>query len=220
MPMVKSQVASQIKVRDFSEAQVSIAPAECASWQELRTQLMQEAKRGLKAKLEAEMGAIVGTDESAEEVEVKFKFATEGGEGDAMYLLGAWYQLGMNGLAVDKAQARAWYERSAAARDPRGMAGFGGCLLYGLGGPKNTSLGLVYVTEGAHLGSDLGAYLLGDAFAHGKYGVAEERVLPPSTARVQARFWLKKIVDGECKVKHLAEECLAEAATWLRELNE
>ena len=157
----------------------------------------------------------------ADETTVKeCRAKAEGGDGLAMYLLGNWYQLGVTGLAKDHGQARTWFHRAAAARYPFGMAAFGEYLLIGCGGPKNTSLGLIYITEAAHLGSDLGAYLLGDAFAHGKYGVAEERVLPPSTARVQARFWLKKIVDGECKVKHLAEECLAEAATWLRELNE
>ena len=85
----------------------------------------------------------------------------EGGDGEAMWRLGAWYQYGDNGLAKDEAQARAWYERSAAARDPRGMARFGECLLCGQGGPQNNALGLVNVTEAAHLGSDIGAYFLG-----------------------------------------------------------
>ena len=136
----------------------------------------------------------------------------EGGEGDAMYLLGAWYQLGMNGLAVDKAQARAWYERSAATRDPMGLSSFGSCLLRGAGGPQNTSLGLVYITDGAHLGSNFGAYTLGKAFFAGRHGLPEDRV--------QARFWLKKAVDKECKFTHLADTAEALAATWLRELNE
>jgi len=112
-----------------------------------------------------------------------------------MYLLGAWYQLGMNGLAVDKAQARAWYERSAAARDPTGMARFGECLLFGVGGPEDNVLGLVNVTEAAGLGSDLGAYLLGWACVYGKCGLPKDPV--------RARFWIKKVVDGECEFKHL-----------------
>ena len=56
-----------------------------------------------------------------------------------MYRLGNWYGHGKYGLAKDKAQARAWYERSAAARDPRGMAGFGECLLNGIGGPQDNA---------------------------------------------------------------------------------
>ena len=130
----------------------------------------------------------------------------EGGEGDAMYLLGAWYQLGMNGLAKDKAQARAWYERSAAARDPRGLATFGSCLLVGElgdGGPQDNALGLVNVTEAAHLGSDLGAYLLGRGFFAGDWGLPEDHR--------RARYWLKKVFDGECEFKHLCHEDRSDA---------
>ena len=92
------------------------------------------------------------------------------------------------------------------------MAGFGGCLLYGLGGPKNTSLGWVYITDAAHLGSDLGAYRLGEAFLKGFHNLPKDRV--------QTRFWLKKVVGGECKHKHLRREAIAEAKKWLRELQE
>ena len=136
----------------------------------------------------------------------------EGGDGESMFLLGNWHGHGKYGLAKDAAQSRAWYERSAAARDPRGMAGFGGCLLYGLGGPKNTSLGWVYITDAAHLGSNLGAYRLGEAFFKGLHNLPKDSV--------QARFWLKKAVDKECKQKHLTREAIADAEKWLRELNE
>ena len=86
---------------------------------------------------------------------------------------------------------------AAAARDPNGMAGFGGCLLCGIGGPKNTSLGWVYITDAAHLGSNVGAYLLGEAFLKGFHNLHKDSV--------QARFWLMKIVDGECKFKNPTE---------------
>jgi hypothetical protein len=65
MPMVKQQVASQIKVRDFSNAKVSIAPAEYSSWQEARTDLMSESKRAMRAQLEAELGALESSDSDA-----------------------------------------------------------------------------------------------------------------------------------------------------------
>ena len=152
----------------------------------------------------------------ADEKKVKATRAkAEGGDGYAMFVLGAWYQHGERGLAEDLEQARTWFHRSAAARDPYGMASLGECLLLGEGGPTNTSLGLIYITDAAHLGSDLGAYLLGDAFIHGRYGLSEGRVLSPSTAKVQARFWLKKVVDGECEFKHLSDENLATATRWL-----
>ena len=132
----------------------------------------------------------------------------DGGDGEAMWQLGAWYSHGTNGLVKDSAQARAWYERSAATRDPMGLSCFGSCLLRGAGGPQNTSLGLVYITDGAHLGSNLGAYTLGKAFFHGKYGLPADSV--------QARFWLKKAVDKECKFTHLADTAEALAEEWLR----
>ena len=136
----------------------------------------------------------------------------EGGDGHAMYRLGRWYEHGKNGLVVDKVQARTWYERSAAARDPNGMAAFAEFLLRGTGGPKDNTLGLVTLTQAAELGSDLGAYYLGWAFSKGKYS------LPKDPA--QARFWLKRIADGECKFKQLGEMGYEVAARWLRELNE
>ena len=133
------------------------------------------------------------------------------GDGEAMWKLGVWYQEGENGLAKDYRKARAWYERSAEARDPRGMAAFGQCLLAG-GGREGDSLGLVNVTEAAHLGSDLGALLLGESFFNGMCGLPEDPV--------RARYWLKKAVDGECEIKHVDDEGLAEAAAWLRELDQ
>jgi len=55
LPLVKTQVESQIKVRDFSRAEVSITPAEFGSWDEARSELLKEAKRPLKAQLDAEL---------------------------------------------------------------------------------------------------------------------------------------------------------------------
>ena len=149
----------------------------------------------------------------ADETKVKeMRAKAEGGDGDAMYWLGTWHRRGTNGLAKDEVQARAWDERSAATRHPKGMGTFGESLLLGLGGSKETSLGLVNVTEAAGLGSNVAAFRLGKAFFNGAYG------LPKDPAR--ARYWLKKVVDGECAHKHLSNEAsLAEAARWLRELD-
>ena len=63
LPMVKTQVESQIKVRDLSNIAVSIAPADFASWHDVRTELMSEAKAGLKARVEAELAAAENDDE-------------------------------------------------------------------------------------------------------------------------------------------------------------
>ncbi len=134
----------------------------------------------------------------------------EGGDGYAMYLLGLWYRSGRGGLAQDAVQSRAWFERSAAARDPRGLAALGECLLRGIGGPQNYAFGLVNVTAAAELGSDYGAYLLGQVFFIGKYDLPKDPV--------RARYWFKKVADGECEFKGLSDQGLADAARWLREL--
>ena len=148
-----------------------------------------------------------------DETKVKeLRAKAEGGDGDAMYCLGTWYGHGQSGLAKDAVQARAWYERSAAARDPKGMGTFGEYLLLGIGGPRDNALGLVNVTAAAELGSSLGAYRVGKAFFKGTWG------LPKDPTR--ARFWLRKVAEGECKYKHVTDEAIAEAAKWLRELQE
>ena len=91
------------------------------------------------------------------------------------------------------------------------MACFGRNLLRGIGGPQDIAFGLVNVTEAAGLGSDFAAYILGEAFFVGKYNLPKDPV--------RARFWIKKVADGECKIKHLNDAGLAEAAAWLRELD-
>lgn len=53
--MVKTQVEAQIKVRDLSKMAVSIQPAEYASWQDARTELIIDAKKPLKAQMNAEL---------------------------------------------------------------------------------------------------------------------------------------------------------------------
>jgi len=63
LPMVKQQVESQIKVRDFTSAKLSIEPADAASWSDVRTALITEQKTALRAELEMELGAC--TDEAA-----------------------------------------------------------------------------------------------------------------------------------------------------------
>ena len=148
------------------------------------------------------------------EIEKKVKelrAKAEGGDGNAMYNLGLWYEGGSNGLPKDDVQARAWHERSAAARDPMGMARFGEFLLAGRGGEMERPLGLVIVTEAATLGSDLAAWRLGESFLIGDDG------LPKDPAR--ARYWLKKAADSECEIGQIADAAKAHVAKLLEELD-
>jgi len=71
LPLVKSQVESQIKVRDFSRAQVTLQPAEFASWGDARSELILEGKRSMKAQLQAELGAAMD-DEARESITTAF----------------------------------------------------------------------------------------------------------------------------------------------------
>ena len=165
-----------------------------------------------------ESGAIEGEAAEAwqkkleQEKEVKeIRALAEGGDGYSMWRLGVRYRQGVLGLAENAEQARAWYKRSAAVRHPMGMAAFGEALLHGVGGSTDTSLGLVLVTEAATNGSDFGAYTLGKAFFEGNFGLTKDPV--------RARFWLKKVLDGECKFKHMSESGKANATRLLRELD-
>jgi hypothetical protein len=63
LPLVQSQVSSQIKVRDFSGAKVSIQPSDTASWSDVRTDLIAEAKSALRSELEAEIAGAANPDE-------------------------------------------------------------------------------------------------------------------------------------------------------------
>ena len=92
------------------------------------------------------------------------------------------------------------------------MALFGYYLLLGKGGTQDNAFGYVNVAQAAELGSDHAACILGDGFFRGASG------LPKDPAR--ARYWLKKVVDGECEYKHLSDNGKAKAAGWLRELDE
>ena len=173
-----------------------------------------QARNTIEALVES--GAIEGEiaeawkEKLADETGVKeLRAKAEGGDGDAMCALGGFYEFGDYGLAQDDVQARAWYARSAATRDPSGLADFGKCLLLGLGGPRDDTLGLVNLMDSAHLGSDVGAFLLGQAFFKGCNGLPKDPV--------RARYWLEKAI-GECEVNNLNDENLAKAARWLREL--
>ena len=84
--------------------------------------------------------------------------------------------------------------------------------LHGVGGSTDTSLGLVVITEAATKGSDYAAWVLGKAFFKGTSGLSKDPA--------RARYWLKKIADGECAHKHLNNKAKATAAEWLRALDD
>lgn len=152
------------------------------------------------------------TKKLEQEKEVKaLRANAEGGDGESMWKLGVFYESGEYGFARDDVQARAWYERAAAAGDIPGIAAFGGCVLHGIGGSTDTSLGLVVTTEAATKGSDYAALVLGEAFFKGTSGLSKDPA--------RARYWLRKVAEGECEYKHLNSRWIASSAEMLRELD-
>jgi len=71
LPLVKTQVESQIKVRDLSRSSVTITPAEFASWADARAELLTEAKRPYKAQLESD---IAGAGDEGEIRQIRATF--------------------------------------------------------------------------------------------------------------------------------------------------
>lgn len=71
MPLVKTQVDSQIKVRDLSAMRIEVSPAEFGSWSDARAQLIVDEKRPLKAQLQSELSS-VSTDAAADEIRATF----------------------------------------------------------------------------------------------------------------------------------------------------
>ena len=132
-------------------------------------------------------------------------------EAGAMYELGRAHSNGFFSLPEDEAKGRAWYERGAVLHDVKCMAKYGDYLMKGLGGEPIPTLGAVYTTRAAEGGSNLAAFQLGRAFEKGKYG------LPRDTAH--AKYWLGKVVDGSCPVKHLSNECVESAKKKLDSLS-
>ena len=60
---LRTLARSQIKVRDLSNMSVTASPADYNSWEAVRNELMSEAKKGLKARVEAEVAAAKEDDD-------------------------------------------------------------------------------------------------------------------------------------------------------------
>lgn len=136
------------------------------------------------------------------------------GEEDAMYKLGCWYGHGKKGLRKDSGLAYEWYRKSADHGCVKGMAAAGYHLVKGLGVEMNKveGMSLLGMATYARGGSDFAAYFLGIWYDDGSCG------LPQNKER--AMFWLKKVVDQSCEVRHLTEYHRVNAADRLKKLRE
>lgn len=134
------------------------------------------------------------------------------GEEDAMYKLGCWYGHGKKGLRKDSSLAYQWYRKSADHGNVKGMAAAGYHLVKGLGVDMNRveGMSLLGMATHAHGGSDFAAYFLGIWYDDGSCG------LPQNKER--AMFWLEKVVNQSCEVRHLTEYHRVNAADRLKKL--
>ena len=71
LPMVQQQVASQIRVRDFNSASVSISPPEHGTWESVREHLVNERLEGNRRTLSAAISA-AETDDVITELRADF----------------------------------------------------------------------------------------------------------------------------------------------------
>ena len=124
-----------------------------------------------------------------------------------MYRLARYYEVGKRGLTESNVQAREWLRRAAELGHVKAMGSYGRCLVEGIGGEVIQPIGLIYLGRAAQAGMDAAAFTLGRMFKRGIHGV------PPDAG--QARFWLRKVVNGEFEEKNLKARFLEQAKQML-----
>ena len=143
--------------------------------------------------------------EEEEEVAEMLREAVAG-HGDAMCVLGIWYESGTKGLAKDKAKAFEWYEKSHEAGNSSGTCSLGWCYLEGNGVPKCPVRASTLMSEAAGRGSNYACFKLGRVYAQGIWGF-------PKDEKMARRFYstVASATDDDCTAADKEE-----AATWLR----
>jgi TPR repeat protein len=120
----------------------------------------------------------------------------EGGDAEAMYIAGVRYCYGTKGFKKDEKLALKWYTKSHEAGNIAGTAALGDYICTGhCGLTISHTTGMAYIGIAAAQGSNYAAYLLGMAWAGGKYGM--------NVNRNEALYWLEK-ATGKCAHAHLS----------------
>jgi TPR repeat protein len=132
----------------------------------------------------------------------------EAGDGRAMHNLGLWYEHGTKVLAMDKAKAFEWYEKSHEAGDAGGTVGLGWCYLLAHGVPKCYVRGAMLMCQAAERGSSVACYNLGVAYAYanGLKGF-------PKDKKIARRFYS---MVASASIDNCTDKEKETAATWLR----
>lgn len=135
----------------------------------------------------------------------------DNGNVQAMHRLGSLYSKGLFGVEKDQAKSFHWFKRAADKNHIPSLAIAGSRLLNGIGAIARIPDALILLSRAAQAGSDLGTFMLGDLYRNGRSGVRRDRE--------QACYWLRKIVDNKCAVKHAHLSIYRIAASWLREMD-
>ena len=72
MPVVRQQVESQVRVRDFSKFAVSIAPSDHASWQSAMESLTAEAVKPLRSDRQRAVSAAKGDSDAIAKINARY----------------------------------------------------------------------------------------------------------------------------------------------------
>jgi TPR repeat protein len=144
--------------------------------------------------------------EEEEEVAEMLREAVAG-HGDAMCVLGIWYESGTKGLAKDEAKAFEWYEKSHEAGNSSGTCSLGWCYLEGNGVPKCPMRASTLMSQAAERGRKVACCTLGLAYAKGDWGF-------PKDEKMARRYYS---MVASASIDDCSDDAKEEAAKWLRE---
>ena len=147
----------------------------------------------------------------AEENVRGWKEGAEKGDTDAMFELGVCYERGEYGFKEDSKEAFKWYKKGSDACNVCCMSAAGACLMYGVGTAANVSEGLVLITLAPEKGSDHACFSLAQCYYRGLHGIRKDIE--------KAKFWLEKVVAGDCEYDHLDDACAEQARVWIAKCN-
>ena len=153
-------------------------------------------------------GGVQPTSEHLVNEEVKATRArAEGGDAEAMFVLGQWYYHGSKGLAMDFKQAFGWWQRGDDLGHATCTAELGLCYTLGDGVEKDEVYALHLYTAAAGRGSERGCFNLAHGLAYGFLGLRKN-------ARAATRLY--RAMES-ATLRDACDDARDEAAEWLRE---
>mgnify|MGYP001400778824 CR=1 FL=1 len=172
--------------------------------QEMELHLIDAAQNRITIQHLVQSGLV--DDDKAEAVKEFFALekAINKGDGDAMYEMGRRY-------GQDH-----WWKKGAKLHNPKCMAAYGRFLRLENRSGILSNLGTRYLCEAA-TNVDLAAYTIGKAVLAADYLLEDAEI---KTKLDEAKYWLKKVVHGECEHKILGEADMLDAQKKLKEIEE